>query len=293
MLTSLDHIVVAVRDLATATELYGRFLGRRPSWRGEHPSYGTANTLFRLENTYVELLSPQRDGAMADRLRARLGERGDGLFALAFGTPDADECARELRANGLSNAGPVDGSGRDSATGVERRWRNVMLEESETHGVTLFAIEHRSAPELLPFAAPLETDASAVSGCDHVVVNTSQPDRSIELFGGKLGLRLALDKEFPAWGMRLLFFRVGGITVEVAAQLNAEQSMPTDRLWGVSYRTRDIDRLRARLVQSGLDVSEVRVGRKPGTRVATVHGELCGVATLLIEHDWQRGNAEG
>ena len=293
MLTSLDHIVVAVRDLDAATELYGRFFGRSPSWRGEHPSYGTANTLFRLENTYVELLSPHREAAIADRLRARLGEGGDGLFALAFGTPDADECARELAANGLSNAGAVDGSGRDSASGVERRWRNVMLEEGQTHGVMLFAIEHRSAPDLLPFAAPLEAEVSAVSGCDHVVVNTTEPDRSIELFGKRLGLRLALDKEFPAWGMRLLFFRVGGITVEVAAQLNPEQSSPTDRLWGVSYRTRDIDRLRERLLRNGLEVSEVRVGRKPGTRVATVHAELCGVATLLIEHDWQRDRAEG
>ena len=39
-----------------AMDLYGRLLGRRPSWRGEHPGYGTANTLFRLDNTYLELL---------------------------------------------------------------------------------------------------------------------------------------------------------------------------------------------------------------------------------------------
>ena len=58
MLTSLDHIVIAVRDLPAATDLYGRLLGRRPSWRGVHPGYGTANTLLRLDNTYLELLSP-------------------------------------------------------------------------------------------------------------------------------------------------------------------------------------------------------------------------------------------
>src|SRR5256885_16663873 len=89
MLTTLDHIVIAVRDLASATEVYARLLGLRPSWRGAHPLYGTANTLFRLENTYLELLSPTGPGMIAERLVDWLGRRGDGLFALAFGTDDA------------------------------------------------------------------------------------------------------------------------------------------------------------------------------------------------------------
>ena len=57
MLTSLDHIVIAVRDLAAAMDLYGRLLGRRPSWRGEHPGYGTANTLFFGERSRLNLNS--------------------------------------------------------------------------------------------------------------------------------------------------------------------------------------------------------------------------------------------
>ena len=39
------------------------------------------------------------------------------------------------------------------------------------------------------------------------------------------------------------------------------------------------------LTREGFDVSEVRSGRKPGTRVCTVNGEPNGVATLLITHD--------
>ena len=283
ILTSLDHVVIAVRDLAAATDVYVRLLGRRPSWRGEHASYGTANTLFRLANTYVELLSPTGSGPFADRLVPWLATRGEGLFALAFGTVDADECARELRSRGLSAPGPIDGTGRESTSGVERRWRNVMLPEAETRGVTIFAIEHRSAPELLPPAEPIDGAASAISACDHVVVNTSEPDRASELYGSKLGLRLALDKTFPDWGMRLLFFRVGGVTIELAAPLAASGSDAGDRLWGISYRTPDAAAARARLCALGFEVSEVRNGRKPGTRVCTVQGEPCGVATLLIE----------
>ena len=88
----------------------------------------------------------------------------------------------------------------------------------------LFVIEHRSASDLLPAAEPTDDVVSSVSGCDHVVVNTAEPDRASELYGAKLGLRLALDKKFPDWGMRLLFFRVSGITVELAAPLGDSNS---------------------------------------------------------------------
>ncbi len=57
----------------------------------------------------------------------------------------------------------------------------------------------------------------------------------------------------------------------------------SDRLWGLSWRVADIDATRTRLVSSGVDVSDVRAGRKPGTRVLTVHGGVCGVPTLLVE----------
>jgi catechol 2,3-dioxygenase-like lactoylglutathione lyase family enzyme len=282
MLETLDHIVIGVGDLDASTATLAGLLGRRPSWRGRHPAYGTANALFRLDRTYLELLSPVGPGAVGDMLRASLDQNGDGLFALAFGTPDAHACALELRERGLSAADPVDGSGLENTSGVERGWRNVMIPQSETRGVNLFAVEHRSPPELLPPAPPSGREDAAIRGVDHVVVNSGDPDAARELYGDKLGFRLALDKAFPEWGMRLLFFRVGGITVEIAAPLGAQPS-GTDRLWGISYQVHDIDAAVARLAREGFDVSEVRTGRRPGTRVATVHGDPCGVATLLIE----------
>ena len=36
-------------------------------------------------------------------------------------------------------------------------------------------------------------------------------------------------------------------------------------------------------LQAGVDVSEVRTGRKPGTRVMTVRSGTCGVPTLLVQ----------
>ena len=41
---------------------YVALLGRGPSWHGRHPAFGTRNVLFRLANTYVELLAPDVPG---------------------------------------------------------------------------------------------------------------------------------------------------------------------------------------------------------------------------------------
>ena len=229
MWSHLDHVILAVRDLAAAERIYARLLGRSASWRGEHPGLGTENALFRVGEAYLELLAPA--AGSGGWLRQRLDDKGDGLLGFALATDDADACAKTLAERGLHPAAPVKGLGRDSESGAFREWRNVMLPPEETRGVLVFGIEHRSAPELLPEVPPAGAPAAAVHGIDHVVVQTADAEATRALYGERLGLRLALDKSFPQWGARLMFFRVGRITVEVAARLDAAATRrrPTGR----------------------------------------------------------------
>ena len=55
--TTIDHVIIAVANLAQATADYSLLLGRHPSWQGSHPDHGTENTLFKLDNIYIELLA--------------------------------------------------------------------------------------------------------------------------------------------------------------------------------------------------------------------------------------------
>jgi catechol 2,3-dioxygenase-like lactoylglutathione lyase family enzyme len=284
MLQSLDHAIIAVRDLAAAARTYTALLGRDPSWRGEHPDLGTSNVLYRLDNTYLELLNPHPEAALAEGLRARLAERGEGLLGLAFGTSDADLCRMALAETGLHPAAPRSGLGRDRDSGAEREFRSVLLPADETRSVLLFAIQHLSPPDLLPPAAPVAPAGSAVTGVDHVVVRTADAEAAKWLYGTQLGIRLALDRSFEQWGARLLFFRIGGLTIEIAAPLDEQAAAgAADELWGIAYRVPDADAARERLAGEGFDVSQVRRGRKPGTRVFTVRSETHGVATLCLE----------
>ncbi|MBX3027258.1 VOC family protein [bacterium] len=279
-LSALDHVVVAVRDLPAAARAYGALYGRASSWQGVHPGWGTANVLFRLANTYVELIAPAGEGPLAAALRGHLEVHGEGPYALAFATADAAACAAALRAAGIAAGDPTPGSGRDTASGAERRWRTVVLPPADTRGVPLLIIQHDAPSAALPPAAIAGDPRAAVDGIDHVVVMTADAEAAIALYRDRLGLRLAFDRTFEPRGVRLLFFRLAGITVELAAPLGAAAA--PDRFWGISYRVADIDAARARLLAAGFDVSEARPGHKPGTRVCTVRRETHGVATLLI-----------
>jgi catechol 2,3-dioxygenase-like lactoylglutathione lyase family enzyme len=97
---------------------------------------------------------------------------------------------------------------------------------------------------------------------------------------------MALDRSHPDWG-RLMFFRCGDLVVEVTHRpgkpAGAARDRQHDRLRGLCWRVADIDATHARLAAAGVDVSEVRTGRKPGTRVMTVRNGTCGVPTLLVQ----------
>lgn len=285
MLDALDHVILAVSDLDAATRDTARLLGRTPSWRGEHPAQGTANTLFKLSNTYLELLAPNGSGPIGDALQARIADRGEGLAGLAFRTSDAEAVYASWSASGLAPEKPSRGLGRDDDSGAFREWTNVHLPPTSTRGVLLFAIEHHTPDDVLPEARPLGDEASAVGGLDHAVVQTREPDAALHFYGEQLGLRVGLDREFPKWGSRMIFFRVGGATLEVVATLDPEKASPQtadrDQLWGLSWRVTDAPAAHARMTEAGISVSELRPGRKEGTFVFTVHEPTHGVPTLI------------
>lgn len=283
MLDSVDHVTVAVRDLESATRDYTRLLGRRPAWRGEHPPAGSTNTLFNLDNIHLELIAPEGMGSVGDMLRVRLERHGPGPVGVAFATRDISACQTMLKDKGLEPEPIEKGLARDSDSGAYREWLRLALPTEHTAGVLLFAIQHTSPSDILPPSDPIYEERATVSGLDHAVLKTAEPDRAKRLYGDQLGFRLALDRTFEQWGMRLLFFRVGGTTVEIAAPLEPEERPTGDRFWGLSWRVHDIEAIRSRLTETGIALSEIRPGRKPGTRVCTVQSGAAGVPTLLLQ----------
>jgi catechol 2,3-dioxygenase-like lactoylglutathione lyase family enzyme len=142
----------------------------------------------------------------------------------------------------------------------------------------------------------VRTTPGSITAMDHVVVSTADPERTAALYGARLGLDMALDRSHPEWG-RLMFFRCADLIVEVTHRPGKEKTKADadapDRLRGICWRVVDIAATHARLVAAGVDVSEIRTGRKPGTRVMTVRSGTCGVPTLLVQPSPGKGSDAG
>lgn len=116
---------------------------------------------------------------------------------------------------------------------------------------------------------------------DHLVLRTGNADACIDLFASRLGIRLALDKTVPEWGGRMLFFRAGKLTLEVIE--SDRDSTAANFFWGIAFGCKDISQMSGILARRGVALSDIRDGRKPGTRVATIKSHCLGIPTLLIE----------
>ena len=278
MTTTIDHIIIAVSDLTQASSEYSTLLGRAPSWSGAHTDSGTANTLFKLANTHIELLAPKGEGMVAEVVTDILAKRGSCLGGLAFGTKNAEDFVSHARSKGLEASDPIHGYGVDEQTGAERRWRNMFWDPAAARGIFSFCIEHE-AGSVLPESTPHST--GAITGVDHVVVKTQSAVAAKTFYGKQLGIRLALEQHVPEWGGAQLFFRASSMSIEVIA---SEKAPKKDELWGLAFKTEDIQATQARLRQYDVEVSDVRDGRKPGTYVCTAKSHTLGVPTLLIEH---------
>jgi catechol 2,3-dioxygenase-like lactoylglutathione lyase family enzyme len=279
MITRLDHVVVAVRDVDAALGTYQTLLGRAPSWRAGAHGGGAEIVTFSLANVSVELMAPAGEGPTAKRLEAVLDAHGEGLASIVFGVDDVDRAERRLARLGLDPEPIVAGESIDRLSGGRRHWRRTRASTAATHGVRIFVME--STP--LPCSDLRAPEASAVMGLDHVVIRTPDPERAAALYGARLGLDLRLDRSNADWGARLMFFRCGDLIVEIAHDLKAGVSSGPDTLWGLSWRVPDASAAHARLQAAGLHVSELRPGRKPGTRVFTARDKTCGVPVLVLE----------
>ena len=274
----VDHIIMAVADLQKASADYALMLGRAPSWQGTHPDYGSANTLFRLDNCYLELLAAEGEGWAADMVTSMIAKQGEGLCALVFGTADADAFLAQARAKGLEASDPQAGHGVDIASGATRTWRNMHWDAGAARGIFSFCIQHDDI-NALPMAEVVGD--GAITAVDHVVVQTKSAEAAKKFYGEQLGIRLALEQDVPKWGGTQLFFRTNSMSVEVLA---TEKAGDEDSLWGLALKTDDIVATQKRISEAGIAVSEVREGRKLGTKVCTVKSHCADVATLLIEH---------
>jgi methylmalonyl-CoA/ethylmalonyl-CoA epimerase len=126
--TAIDHVGIAVLDLESAVEEYRRTLGLEPSHRERVEDQGVEEVLFRVGESYVQLLGALGPDTPVGSFLAR---RGEGIHHLAYRVPDVAAALDDLRAAGvqLVDQAPRAGSRGTSIAFVHPKgFRGVLVE---------------------------------------------------------------------------------------------------------------------------------------------------------------------
>ena len=119
---NLEHVVIAVRDLAAATASYER-LGFTVTPGGSHPSGGTTgNGVFFSNGTYLELLTYYDREKAADL--AKFLEEREGPRSIAVEVSSAVAIRDSLQAAGIEGAEPTKGKW-ESTSPVTKEWLTI------------------------------------------------------------------------------------------------------------------------------------------------------------------------
>ncbi len=124
----IEHIGIAVKDLAAAEDVYAKLLGS-PSYKREAvESEGVITSFFRTGPNKIELLESTRpDGPIAKAIE----KRGEGIHHIAFEVEDIRKEMARLKAEGfvLLNEEPKRGADNKWVCFVHPKSANGVLVE--------------------------------------------------------------------------------------------------------------------------------------------------------------------
>lgn len=112
ILTEIDHVAIAVKDLEAAIDYYQRAFGAVVDHREVVESDGVEEALLKVAESYVQLLTPTRpDSPVAKAIE----KRGEGLHHIGYRVAD---CGAALASMIAAGATPIDQAPRPGSRGT-------------------------------------------------------------------------------------------------------------------------------------------------------------------------------
>ncbi len=279
---SLDHPVVAVRDLDAARAAYER-LGFTVPPRGSHVEWGTGNLCIMFPDDYLELRGIIDASRFTMHLDEHLEAYGEGLMGVAFGTGDVQSSHDAAVAEGIA-AGEL----RRLTRNFEHPdgWTQPQFElyapaADDVEGLMHVVVIEHLTPELIRRPEFLE-HANGCVGVDSLAgtINDIEScaarmrrllgERAVAISEGGILLQLPTAQHFEL------------LLPEAYAEFYGELPPSTDpvapRLGALTLKVADLSRVRNLLAQRGVACSEPRTG------LVRVSGDTaCGVTLQFTE----------
>lgn len=111
MLTNVEHIGIAVRDIAASNELFAKLLNVTPYKAETVKSEGVTTSFFRVNRTKIELLEATRSDSPIAKF---LEKKGEGIHHVAFEVDDILAEMERLKLEGFTLLSEVPKRGADN-----------------------------------------------------------------------------------------------------------------------------------------------------------------------------------
>ena len=112
LLTEIDHVAIAVKDLEAAIEYYRDAFGAEVHHREVVESDGVEEALVKVGDSYIQLTTATRDDSPIAKY---LEKRGEGLHHVGYRVED---CAEALASMVAAGATPIDQEPRPGSRGT-------------------------------------------------------------------------------------------------------------------------------------------------------------------------------
>jgi len=112
LLTEIDHVAIAVRDLEAAIAYYEHAFGATVDHREIVESDGVEEALLKVAESYIQLLTPTNDESPVAKA---IEKRGEGLHHIAY---RVDDCGQALDAMIAAGATAIDAAPRPGSRGT-------------------------------------------------------------------------------------------------------------------------------------------------------------------------------
>jgi len=272
MLTRVQNIFLATKNIVETSQKFSIFFGGKPNFIGQSGNLGIDIISFGLHETNICLISPKSSGIWFEILNNFLKNKGEGIFGINFSSDDFDNDYNNFAKNDLKLSDKIESSFEgDNDNQIKFSFFNIS--DKAVESLNIFVSNE------MDFQKNLENSYNNVSKVNQLVIQTETPDSIKDIFERKLGIRLALDKTFKEWAGRMLFFRLGGVTLEVIEGKDIKQN---SKYFGIGWHAENYNKCYNDLVNDGFSLSEIRKGRKEGTLVSTIKEPILNIPTILI-----------
>lgn len=157
--TTLDHVIWAVPDIAPVTDSLRRDHGLLVLPGGRHPAWGTRNAIVPLAGAYLELVQVDDPEAPMVGFTARVAEVAAAGGGLALWCERVDDIGAEAAVRGYE---VVPGT-RVNDDGTVLSWRVAGIPQACATPVLPFLIQWDD-PSAMPGAMPVSHPCGAIEG---------------------------------------------------------------------------------------------------------------------------------